>query len=76
MANTGWKIGKKVELNNSLQIATYRQIVNKETSFHKAKTQKDIKEKQAKMESKNTYMHLFKTDDTKKKETKIEKSTT
>ena len=25
-----WKVGKKIELNNSLQIATYRQLVNQE----------------------------------------------
>ena len=76
MANTGWKIGKKVELNNSLQIATYRQVMQKETKPARKTTLRDIEEKKDLLEGKNAYMDKFKTEKTKMKETKRDKKTT
>ena len=72
---TGWKIGKKVELNNSLQIATWRQVLGKESKPARSKTLADIKEKKHLLEDKNAYMHLFKTDKTKLNETRRAKKT-
>ena len=60
MASTGWKIGKKVELNNSLQIATYRQVVGKEQKQARAKNLKELEALRDQLEEKNTYMNYFK----------------
>ena len=57
-----WKVGKKIELNNSHQIATYRQLVNQEKQNQKLSTHKQLKALKDEMNKKNTYMQLFKGD--------------
>ena len=39
-----WKVGKKVELNNSSQIAAYRQLVEQEKVKQKSSTHLKIQE--------------------------------
>jgi hypothetical protein len=39
-----WKVGKKIELNNSSQIAAYRQLVNQEKVKQRSSTQLKIQE--------------------------------
>ena len=55
-----WKEGKKIQLNNSLEIATWRQILGKEQKHSTAKTLKELEELKGELERKNAYMHLFK----------------
>ena len=64
-----WKVGKQQQLNNSLEITTWRQVLQKETKFMKNKTIKELEELKGELERKNAYMHLFKSDGTLKKET-------
>ncbi len=68
-----WKIGKQQQLNNSLEIATWRQILGKEQHHAKGKTLRELGEMKAELERKNQYMHLFKNDKTLKTETIREK---
>ena len=55
-----WKIGKKVEMNNSLQIATYRQIIGKEQKLARGKTLKELEAMKELLFQKNTYMNYYK----------------
>ena len=55
-----WKVGKKIELNNSSQIAAYRQLVNQEKGKQRSSTHIKIKELEKQLNEKNTYMQLFK----------------
>ena len=57
-----WKVGKKIELNNSSQIAAYRQLVNQEKVKQRSSTQLKIQELEKQLNLKNTYMHIFKGD--------------
>ena len=57
-----WKVGKKIELNNSSQIAAYRQLVNQEKVKQRSSTQLKIQELDKQLNLKNTYMHIFKGD--------------
>eukprot|EP00356_Strombidium_inclinatum_P014644 CAMPEP_0170493050 /NCGR_PEP_ID=MMETSP0208-20121228/13278_1 /TAXON_ID=197538 /ORGANISM="Strombidium inclinatum, Strain S3" /LENGTH=153 /DNA_ID=CAMNT_0010768907 /DNA_START=18 /DNA_END=479 /DNA_ORIENTATION=+ len=55
-----WKAGKQIELNNSHQIATWRQVLTKESTQMKGKTEKELHDMGDKIDQKNNYMHLFK----------------
>ena len=57
-----WKVGKKIELNTSSQIAAYRQLVNQEKVKQRSSTQLKIQELEKQLNLKNTYMHIFKGD--------------
>ena len=73
MAQGGWKQGKIMKLDNSLDISIWRQVLEKEQKQTKKKTLAELEAMKAELEGKNTYMHLFKNDDTLKKETVREK---
>ena len=75
MTTNGWKIGKKVELNNSLQIATYRQVVSKEQKGARSKTIKELEAMRDQLEQKNTYMNYYKSPKKVAKEVEEEKDT-
>ena len=64
-----WKEGKKVQLNNSLEIATWRQILGKEEKHRTVKTLRELQELKDELDRKNGYMHLFKNQSTLKGET-------
>tara|TARA_B110000305_G_scaffold202061_1_gene230184 strand:+ start:106 stop:303 length:198 start_codon:yes stop_codon:yes gene_type:complete len=61
-----WKPGKTVELNNSLQIATWRQVLGKESKHSKKKLAGLIETHKDQIEQKNDYMKLFMTPQPKK----------
>ena len=56
-----------------MQIATYRQVLEKETKFAKEKTKKEIAALEKELNRKNGYLHLFKHDELKKTEEQNEK---
>merc|ERR1711885_85334 len=56
-----WHSGKKVELNNSAQIACYRQVLGKETKATKDKTKREIAALEHKLNEKNTYLGMYNT---------------
>lgn len=68
-----WKVGKQVQLNNALEIATWRQVLGKEQKHASGKTLRELEELKDELERKNAYMHLFKNGDTLKTETIKEK---
>ena len=68
-----WKVGKQLQLNNSLEIATWRQVLGKEKKHATAKTLAELEELKGELERKNDYMHLFKNGKTLKTETIREK---
>ena len=55
-----WKPSKKIELNTSHQISTWRQVLEKETKLAKGKTKGDFEKLEGSLDQKNAYMHLFK----------------
>ena len=55
-----WKIGKTVELNNSVQIATYRQCLQKENKIAAPNVKKAITALESQLYRKNGYLHLHK----------------
>ena len=69
-----WHKGKQMQLNNALEISTWRQVLQKETSQLKHKTTKELKEMENELSKKNTYLHLFKNEEKKKQETLDEKT--
>ena len=71
-----WKPSKKIELNNSHQIGTWRQVLEKEMKLATKKTQADMAKHEAILYNKNTYMNLYKAEDEIKKETMKEKTET
>ena len=64
-----WKPSKKIELNNSHQIGTWRQVLEKEAKLAGNKTKKDMEKHEAILYNKNTYMNLYKNEDEINKET-------
>jgi hypothetical protein len=64
-----WRVGKQLQLNNSLEIATWRQVLGKEQKHAAGKTLKELEELKGELERKNAYMHLFKNGKTLKTET-------
>ena len=72
---TGWKQGKKVELNNSLQIATYRQVVGKEQKQARNKNLKELEALKDQLDKKNTYMNYFKSPEKTSRDQEEEKDT-
>lgn len=64
-----WKPSKQLELNNSLQIATWRQVLQKEQKQSAGKTRAELDALKGELDRKNAYMHLFKHDGVLKKET-------
>ena len=67
---------KKIELNTAAQIATWRQVLKKEQTQMKGKTAKELAAMEGQLDQKNTYMHLFKSNNTLGKETANSKETT
>ena len=67
-----WKPSKKIELNTSHQISTWRQVLEKETKLASGKTKLDFEKLQGQLEQKNAYLHLFKNEEKKLKDTKKE----
>ena len=65
---------KKMEILNSQQITTWRQVLTKENSLMKPKTDKELKAMEGELDRKNTYMHLFKSDKVNKRESVAEKT--
>jgi hypothetical protein len=69
-----WHKGKQINLIDSQQITTWRQVLTKENSLYKGKTLKELEALKDELDRKNTYMHLFKNDDKVKRETIAEKT--
>lgn len=69
-----WHKGKQIPLNNAMEIATWRQVLNKETSQMTHKTQKELDTMKDKLDLKNTYLHLYKNDDKLRRESILQKS--
>jgi hypothetical protein len=69
MAGTWKKDTKTMKLNTAIEIATWRQTLQKEAKFQKAKVAKELADMQGDLYRKNTYMHIFKNEDKLKKET-------
>ena len=68
-----WKQGtKKIELNTSIQIATWRQVLEKEKNQTKDKTHKELDTLKDQLDLKNTYIHHFQSEDAKLKQTSKE----
>ena len=61
-----WKPGKQIQINNSLEVATWRQVLGKETKHSKKKTKNLIETHKDLLEEKNDYMKLFMTPQPKK----------
>ena len=72
----GKKPGKMIELTTSAQIAAWRQRLDTETKICQHKNHMEITKMQDQLDSKNTYMHLFKKDDIKERDELLEKSKT
>mmetsp|Transcript_4422 Transcript_4422/g.7525 ORF Transcript_4422/g.7525 Transcript_4422/m.7525 type:complete len:121 (+) Transcript_4422:39-401(+) len=72
-----WKANtKKIELNNSAQIATWRQVLHMESKGTKSKVRKDIETLRDKIESKNGYVDIFANDHKKTTIKELEKKET
>lgn len=69
-----WHKGKQIPLNNAMEIATWRQVLNKETTQMNHKTQREMDTMKGKLDMKNTYLHLFKNDDKLRRESVLQKS--
>jgi len=69
-----WHKGKQMPLNNSQEITTWRQVLNKENTLMKTKATKELKAMEGVLYRKNDYMHLFKNDKTSRRETIAEKT--
>lgn len=69
-----WHKGKVISLNNSQEITTWRQVLTKENSLMKGKTDKELKAMENQLNNKNTYMHLFKNEEKAQRETLAEKT--
>ena len=69
-----WKEGKQINLIDSMQITTWRQVLNKENALYRGKTLRELEALKDQLDRKNTYMHLFKNDDKLKRETIAEKT--
>ena len=62
-----------MQLNNSHEIGIWRQVLEKEQKQMKKKTLAELEALKDALEGKNTYMELFKNDETRKKDTIREK---
>ena len=69
-----WHKGKIQSLNNSQEICTWRQVLQKENALMKHKAVKELAAHEAELYRKNNYMHLFKSEGVVKQETIAEKT--